>query len=286
MDRPIVPMFAQTPSDAFQLRVALIATAQRMLRARVFSPFVDETTWQDINRAAQRIDPYLWTPKTQKVVAVAAESYPLESKVYVPALTHALSVFSAPLLDVVITGKACYLSALIWSYASFTALPEKPQALQFYGLVWEGANVTPVVRGTWPILKDSDKHDESESAKLDIGRFARFALAASAFVEQRVVVPSSVPLNARQAQIAKAAKILPSLHVINLRAVDRTLDPPSQGEGGQREYECRWFVRGHWRKQYHPREGRHVPTWIDTHIKGPEDKPLRQPLPTVFSVTR
>lgn len=44
--------------------------------------------------------------------------------------------------------------------------------------------------------------------------------------------------------------------------------------GGGREYQHRWVVRGHWRRQWYPSEGRHKPKWIMDYIAGPEDAPL------------
>lgn len=46
-------------------------------------------------------------------------------------------------------------------------------------------------------------------------------------------------------------------------------------DGDSREYTCRWMVRGHWRQQWYPSRDLHRPIWINPHIKGPEDKPLK-----------
>lgn len=51
--------------------------------------------------------------------------------------------------------------------------------------------------------------------------------------------------------------------------------PPKAGRGdSHREYSHRWVVRGHWRRQWYPSEGRHKPKWIMEYIAGPEDAPL------------
>jgi hypothetical protein len=48
------------------------------------------------------------------------------------------------------------------------------------------------------------------------------------------------------------------------------------GDGGMgREYHHRWMVRGHWRRQWYPSRGAHIPLWIAPHIKGPEDAPIK-----------
>lgn len=44
--------------------------------------------------------------------------------------------------------------------------------------------------------------------------------------------------------------------------------------GAPVDWSHRWMVDGHWRNQYHPSDGSHVPTWIAPYVKGPDDKPL------------
>lgn len=57
-------------------------------------------------------------------------------------------------------------------------------------------------------------------------------------------------------------------------------------EGEHREYNCQWFVKGHWRKQWYAKAQVHQKIWITAYIKGPEDKPLKPPATRVFSVDR
>lgn len=59
--------------------------------------------------------------------------------------------------------------------------------------------------------------------------------------------------------------------VVRLRHSDRG----QPGDGGGREYQCRWAVRGHWRKQWYPSVQDHRPIWINQHVKGPDGAPLR-----------
>jgi hypothetical protein len=44
--------------------------------------------------------------------------------------------------------------------------------------------------------------------------------------------------------------------------------------GSSRSYSHRWVVRGHWRRQWYPSQGRHIPIWITEHIAGPDDAPI------------
>lgn len=59
--------------------------------------------------------------------------------------------------------------------------------------------------------------------------------------------------------------------VVTLRRLKRQDEDEGQGDI---EYSHRWLVQGHWRNQWYPSEQRHVPKFIATYVKGPEDKPL------------
>lgn len=41
------------------------------------------------------------------------------------------------------------------------------------------------------------------------------------------------------------------------------------------DWSCQWIVRGHWRNQWYPSEGRHKQRYVPPYVKGPPDKPLR-----------
>jgi hypothetical protein len=64
--------------------------------------------------------------------------------------------------------------------------------------------------------------------------------------------------------------------VIQLRRPKRVRDDRDQSHGdGHVEWESRWVVRGHWRRQRVGEGRREIRrTWVSPHIKGPEDKPL------------
>ena len=52
------------------------------------------------------------------------------------------------------------------------------------------------------------------------------------------------------------------------------------------EWQSRWIVRGHWRKQpWGPERSRIRPVWIAPYIKGPDDAPLKDSAHRLFVVT-
>lgn len=63
-----------------------------------------------------------------------------------------------------------------------------------------------------------------------------------------------------------------AVRVVRIR--DRA-DTPHREQTGERSYRVRWTVRGHWRNQWYPSRGEHRPVWINPHVKGPQDAPLR-----------
>lgn len=114
----------------------------------------------------------------------------------------------------------------------------------------------------------------------------RFFVGAMLWVQQSIVVPTKTQL-ARHAQkrIAGAPDdFRRELNIVVLRR--RQAEAHSEGNNEPVEWSCRWIVSGHWRNQYHPSTGERVPTWILPYIKGPEDKPLKEPGGKIYIVTR
>lgn len=63
-----------------------------------------------------------------------------------------------------------------------------------------------------------------------------------------------------------------AVRVVRIR--DRA-NTPHREQPTERSYQVRWTVRGHWRNQWYPSRDEHRPVWINPHIKGPQDAPLR-----------
>lgn len=73
---------------------------------------------------------------------------------------------------------------------------------------------------------------------------------------------------------AKRFDMPPSiLRVIELRR-KRSNKEPDRENGAARHYTHRWIVRGHWRNQWYPSEGRHKQKYISEYVAGPEDLDL------------
>lgn len=107
------------------------------------------------------------------------------------------------------------------------------------------------------------------------GGTTAWIVAATAFVKQRLI--SLAPTLPGRGTRKRLAAVRPDLaqtlvNVVTLRATDQADHDHAESQG--REWKCRWLVNEHWRNQYHPSTGEHVPTWIMPYVKGPADKPF------------
>jgi hypothetical protein len=109
-------------------------------------------------------------------------------------------------------------------------------------------------------------------------------LRASIQLEQFAFSPhtTSRPRPTLKQQSAKRWKEYPAIEIVNLRLPEKKEHPESEG----RAISIQFYVKGHLRKQWYPSEKTHKLIWIDEHIRGPKDAPLK-PKPTkIYKVTR
>lgn len=66
---------------------------------------------------------------------------------------------------------------------------------------------------------------------------------------------------------------LGTMQIVTLRKERPTTDT-DESEDEAQEWSHRWIVSGHWRNQWYPSLRTHVPVWINSYIKGPDDRPL------------
>lgn len=117
--------------------------------------------------------------------------------------------------------------------------------------------------------------------------FSRFFLAAATWLRQRIAVVergAGIRQVARRLQREHKLPHTPVVEVVQLRR--REVVTRAAGDAAaKREFSCRWIVHGHMRNQWYPSKGVHAPKWIDSFLKGPDDKPLKQAT-RVYAVTR
>jgi len=114
-------------------------------------------------------------------------------------------------------------------------------------------------------------------------RALRLFAAMLSFIQQKILVTSRhATSRATRRRVAPSRSAEADINIVKLRSI---LHSSHKGEGLPIEWSCRWLVRGHWRNQWFPSIRKHRPTWITPYIKGPEDKPLRNP-GKLFAVVR
>lgn len=117
----------------------------------------------------------------------------------------------------------------------------------------------------------------SHDAKLDeFAPWSQTLRAAWVLMSQPQIaeVEEVEPSRAARRRAQRAGIDIHAVRVLHLRRLVRDHGQTEDDSPG-REYTCRWMVRGHWRQQWYPSRGVHRPIWINPHIKGPDDKPLR-----------
>lgn len=121
--------------------------------------------------------------------------------------------------------------------------------------------------------------------------FSTFFVAGTAWLRQRIIIANAgnIPRQCcRRIQREHKLDAKPQgVLVVELRrtesnpSTDTSVEPSSEG----RAYTHRWVVSGHWRNQWYPRQGSHAPKWIESYLKGPDDKPIKEAV-RVFAVRR
>jgi hypothetical protein len=104
-----------------------------------------------------------------------------------------------------------------------------------------------------------------------------FRLMATARAARTEAQPVERAARRRSERAGVAADAARAVNVMDIAAPRRPPRPADEQGTGRvsREYHTRWMVSGHWRNQWYPASEAHRPRWIDSYVKGPEDKPLR-----------
>ncbi len=128
-----------------------------------------------------------------------------------------------------------------------------------------------------------DKEEYSVPEEAELYRM-RLMIGALLFMQQRILSRSPyLPTRAERRRAQREDHNIGDLQVVKLRVQDYRQSGAESN--GPVSWNYQWAVRGHWRDQPYPSEGRSRIIWIDQYIKGPEDKPLKNP-EKLFAVVR
>jgi hypothetical protein len=281
----IIPQYARTPADALQCQLDAVADVDRLRRLGVLPSLPgwmrDARDGVDDLRQFTGAPLYFWTSHVATLVEQASRSYPIQQETFVPNLPGAFCVFERPTLSVMIHGVQAGLSAVSWLTGRDSV--NGRLKLRVRGLVWTPghANVCFSFEVTDPLRMPTS---EDATFADEVLAVYRWICSASMFVEQRILEHVPGHVDRHTARRAARVEISPTCNVVQMRRLDRRRR--GDDDAAAIQWQCQWLVRGHWRRQFYPRAGRHVPRWIAPYVKGPDDKPMKAPKPTVFAVTR
>jgi hypothetical protein len=109
-------------------------------------------------------------------------------------------------------------------------------------------------------------------------------IARMKFMEIELVSKQAVKLSrGYRRRLQREQRPLPNISTISLR---RYAQDSSGKSSGLKDWQCSWFVKGHWRKQWYPSKDEHQVIYIEPFVKGPKDKPLRPPHESLYVVNR
>jgi hypothetical protein len=180
----------------------------------------------------------------------------------------------------------------------------RPNDLKIHGLSWcfmpEHNSVLIVIWGTYfdtqivqPLSNLEFEFNDKTTLEswvrdyFEVSNILKFLGSFLLFINQNILVSTKRKCSRScERRIDKLAPILApqDIHDINVISL-RKAKHKSTDTHVEIEWSCQWVVRGHWRNQYYPSVQGNIPIWILPYIKGPDDKPLRNP-EHVFQVIR
>lgn len=243
--------------------------------------------------------PFAWSADTCSAVWLASKTVPMDARWSMDLLPDGLAAcwwwFAQP-LPIGMEESSDDRSDLDTEHLSGILLGRNPSGLWIcdcrmsdYGPMCtgltaasEGATLSEIEHGR---CIDAATGHTKKHARRSL-ELIRFVMAAGVWLNQRIAVITDGHIERhRRKQLAREYAVdVSNVRVVELR---RTESAPRLGcNVDPIEWSCRWIVNGHWRNQYHPSSGKHELKYILPYVKGPEDKPLKIPSQTVYSVNR
>jgi hypothetical protein len=171
----------------------------------------------------------------------------------------------------------------IW-YCMTQSTTDWPQGQPATSGLWDfGQSLDDVVNGMPPCTQGADGIPP-EMVTARVVKQLRVMATSFVFMNQRILATvEECPDRPTRKRAAALLETVPTIQVVKLRRVSP--GSPSESEHDV-EWSCRWVVSGHWREQYYPSTKEHRPKFILPYVKGPDDKPLRNPAQRIFAVSR
>lgn len=200
---------------------------------------------------------YWWPDKTAQLVSAKAADFPLPSRMTLPVNRHIFFTFEKPTLFEPFdseSGESVEIAVSAVSYFGTEAMAIVQPWYWIAGRVYQGFMVGATSPDTF-----------HESAL----KYVRWIHAAMVFADDRLIGKQAVRVSRATRDRIKGH--VPDVNVVQLRAFDQS--GRERGEPLKEiDFECRFWVRGHERRL----PGADERIWIDTYLKGPDDKPIKE----------
>lgn len=138
----------------------------------------------------------------------------------------------------------------------------------------------------WFGMTSKDFYEAGSDEERIYAPFYNYFACLMTFLSQRIAVaePHRLDRAARHRLEKAGLEHDPIIRTITLRRYGSPRDQSPERQ--EVDWSSRWWVRGHWRRQWFSATKVHRPVWITPHIKGPADKPVKKPSNKVFVVIR
>jgi hypothetical protein len=227
---------------------------------------------------------YVDTDCVALITALAAELQPHECVNTLKSTTLpniGFAFLDGPLVTGWFTDSDTAISALLWrtDRPVIVAFEERHDALCVIGAVNalhpdDVPNQTTVEQHLAQVLEAPTGNRWVTTGVVAVGLLA----ALSQFVEQRLCVRrTSVAHRSLRRRLEREGRYVPAIDVIELRTRDyqRVQNNDCVTERTLPTWSCRWVVRRHWRNQWCSGEKQHRRILVESYVKGPPTKPLK-----------
>ena len=234
-----------------------------------------------------RLDAMAWNAATTLPAIFSERPEPLMDPAGVPCLSMAFFSrldFDGDLSpeDLVVAPPPLMEEALMGGLIGYAPVPDderKVWKLTLHGDFW-----LPLGRSDWPLadrLGDTHLLVRGEDAQASFAEDRRLIAALWTLLAQEGIatVRTETPARpvVRRVQRAGLPRSAADVRVVRLRELAHA-ERASEGPGVPRDWSHRWVVSGHWRNaRVGPGRSERRLVWVNPYVKGPDDKPLRQP---------
>jgi hypothetical protein len=134
--------------------------------------------------------------------------------------------------------------------------------------------------------KEGGNYDDNRET--DMLHEIRWIYTAFHLMAQKLAVEVKIhPDRAQRKRAAREGRQPESITVVSLRKLEAAREQAQlAGEHEPVEWHWQWEVRGHWRNQWYAAAQEHRQVFIEAYIKGPENKPLKDPGKKLFAAVR